>query len=144
MKPSLLPLRQRCLETASLSGIINNSATAVSRLCFSTHMYVHRTYTHIYTYIYTYMYPIQVHVYLRFSFFPPSSSSWNSHNVFRLRREHLEQGCVCGPVGLGASMCALGPLKEIALERWEKRTGETYRGSLGLVDRDCIEVDFGS
>lgn len=54
------------------------------------------------------------------------------------------RGCVRGPVGLGVSMCALGPLKEIALERWEKRTGETCRGSLGLVDRDCIEVDFGS
>lgn len=42
VKPGLLPLRQRCFRTASLSGIINNSATPVCLVSvfIRTHAYV--------------------------------------------------------------------------------------------------------
>jgi len=67
---SLLPLRQHCLGTASLSGIINNSAAPVSRLCF---MHI-RTLVHIHIYIYIYIYILYKYIYLRFSFSISSSS----------------------------------------------------------------------
>lgn len=59
-----------------------------------------------------------------------------------------------GPVGLGACafartctrtrVCVVGPLKEIALEMGKKEQVKPAEGLSGLLDRDCIEFDFGS
>jgi len=83
---SLLPLRQHCLGTASLSGIINNSATPVSRLCFM-HIHIH---THTHVNICTYISYTSISIFVSPSFY--LFFLVYSHNVFRLRHEHLEHG----------------------------------------------------
>lgn len=143
---SLLPLRQHCLGTASLSGIINNSAIPVSRLCFM-HIRAHiHACRYMYVYLHAYTYISYISIYLHFSFFLSllprllsqrfSATPWTPWT-----RWH---SCICGPVGLGASTCALGPLKEIALEmgkknRWNlprvSRAGRSrlHRGRLRIL-----------
>jgi len=144
---SLLPLRQHCLGTASLSAIINNSAAPVSRLCFMhirTLVHTH-THTQTHTHTHTHTHILYKYIYLRFSF-SISSSSCTLRTFFGYAMNTLNTvAWLYLWTGWTRSIyVCVGPFKRDSTRDGEKRTGETYRGSLRLVDRDCIAVDFGS